>query len=183
MHNDYVIEPQDNIPVLIPRCMYSQDTIPRQCLVNASDRSFTTGKGTVIGEAVEARQVGLDVEKKSVPELFKSPDHLKQLVDKSAINLNENQQEQLGKFMFEYADFFDENEFDVGNFKEIEHSIDTGSATPIKQRMRRTPLDFVHQEEAHLETILNAGIIEPSTSEWASPPVLIRKRFLIFRNP
>lgn len=42
--------------------------------------------------------------------------------------------------------------------------------------MRRTPLDFVHEEESHLQTMLNAGIIEPSTSEWASPPVLIRKR-------
>ena len=85
--------------MLIPRCMYSQETTPRLCLVNASDRNFTTGKGTEIGETVEAHQVGLDVEKKSVPQLFKSPDHLKPLVDKSAINLNENQQEQLRKFI------------------------------------------------------------------------------------
>lgn len=42
--------------------------------------------------------------------------------------------------------------------------------------MRRTPLDFVHEEESHLQTMLNAGIIEPSTLESASPPVLIRKR-------
>lgn len=72
--------------------------------------------------------------------------------------------------------FFAENEFDLGNFREIKHSINTGSSTPIKQRMRRTPLDFAHEEEAHLKTMLNAGIIEPSTSEWASPLVLIRKR-------
>ena len=31
LHNDYVIEPEDNIPVLIPRYMYSQDTTPRLC--------------------------------------------------------------------------------------------------------------------------------------------------------
>lgn len=42
--------------------------------------------------------------------------------------------------------------------------------------MRRTPLDFAHEEESHLQTMLNAGIIEPSISELASPPVLIRKR-------
>lgn len=34
----------------------------------------------------------------------------------------------------------------------------------------------MHEEESHLQTMLNAGIIEPSTSEWPSPPVLIRKR-------
>lgn len=42
--------------------------------------------------------------------------------------------------------------------------------------MRRTPFDFVHEEESHLQTMLNAGIIEPSTTEWAHSPVLIRKR-------
>lgn len=78
--------------------------------------------------------------------------------------------------MAEYQDVFAENGFDLGNFIEIEHAIDTGTASPIKQRMRRTPLDFMHEEESHLQTMLNAGIIEPSTSKWASPPVLIRIR-------
>lgn len=76
----------------------------------------------------------------------------------------------------EYQDVFAENEFDLGTFTEIEHSINTGSASPIKQRMRRTPLDFVQEEENHLHTMLEAGVIEPSTSEWASPPVFVRKR-------
>ena len=64
----------------------------------------------------------LDVEKKSVPHLSKIPDHLKPLVDNSAINLNKNQQEQLEKFILEYVDVFAENEFNLGNFKEIAHS-------------------------------------------------------------
>lgn len=75
----------------------------------------------------------------------------------------------------EYQDVFAQNEFDLVSFTDIEHSIDTGFAPPIKQRMRRTPLDFV-QEENHLQTMLEAGIIEPSNSEWASPPVLVRKK-------
>lgn len=90
--------------------------------------------------------------------------------------MSEHQQNQFEKLVSEYQDVFAENVFDLGNFIEMEHAIDTGTAPPIKQRMRRTPLDFVHKEESHLQTMLNAGIIEPSTSEWASPPVLIRKR-------
>ena len=35
---------------------------------------------------------------------------------------------------------------------------------------------FVEEEEKHLNKMLEAGVIEPSVSEWASPPVLIRKR-------
>ncbi len=42
--------------------------------------------------------------------------------------------------------------------------------------MRRTPACFVGEEEAHLKKMLEAGVIEESTSEWASSPVLIRKR-------
>jgi hypothetical protein len=42
--------------------------------------------------------------------------------------------------------------------------------------MRRTPACFVDEEEAHLQKMLDAGVIQPSISEWASAPVLIRKR-------
>lgn len=46
---------------------------------------------------------------------------------------------------------FAKYEFDLGNFTAVEHSIDTGSAKPIKQRMRRTPMGFAEEEEAHLK--------------------------------
>jgi hypothetical protein len=63
----------------------------------------------------------------------------------------------------------------IGAFREVEHCIDTGQAQPIKQRMRRTPLQFVEEEKQQLSRMLAAGVIEPSVSEWASAPVLIRK--------
>ncbi|VDI29491.1 Hypothetical predicted protein [Mytilus galloprovincialis] len=42
--------------------------------------------------------------------------------------------------------------------------------------MRRTPLGFEKEEEEHLQQLLDKGIIEPSTLEWASPLVLVRKK-------
>lgn len=45
----------------------------------------------------------------------------------------------------------------------------------MKQGMRRTPVGF-EKEEAHLQKMLDAGVIKPSSSEWASAPVLVRKR-------
>ena len=42
--------------------------------------------------------------------------------------------------------------------------------------MRRSPLGFEKQEKANLEQMLAAGVIEHSHSEWASPPVLVRKK-------
>ena len=71
---------------------------------------------------------------------------------------------------------FAKDEFDLGNFTVIEHWIDTQNAAPIKQRLRRTPACFVGEEEAHLKKMLDAGVIQESVSDWASSPVLIRKR-------
>lgn len=58
----------------------------------------------------------------------------------------------------------------------MEHSIDTGNDKPNHQRLRRTPISFAEDEERHLQKMIAAGVVEPSLSEWASPPVLIRKR-------
>lgn len=75
-----------------------------------------------------------------------------------------------------YSDVFAKNKFDLGNFTAIEHNIDTRDAAPIKQRLRRTPACYVGEEEKHLNKLLDAGVIEPSISEWASAPVLVRKK-------
>ena len=42
--------------------------------------------------------------------------------------------------------------------------------------MRRTPAGFAGEEKAHLEKMLKTGVIKPSISEWATAPVLVRKR-------
>ena len=42
--------------------------------------------------------------------------------------------------------------------------------------MRRTPACFVNEEKAHLDKMLDAGVIQPSISEWAAAPVLVRKK-------
>ena len=104
------------------------------------------------------------------------PDHLKELFHRSIEHLNRKEQHQLANLLVEFEDVFAKPEFDLGNFSDIEHDIDTGSAKPIKQRMRRTPAGFASEEEAHLEKMLKAGVIQPSISEWASAPVLVRKR-------
>jgi hypothetical protein len=76
----------------------------------------------------------------------------------------------------DYVDVFSAHEFDLGNFTAIENAIETGDSKPIKQKLRRTPASFEGEEERHIQKTLKADVIEPSISEWASPPVLVRKR-------
>jgi len=98
------------------------------------------------------------------------------MFEKSCVNLRDSERLQFRELLNEYQDVFAKSEFDLGNFTEIEHSINTGDALPVKLKMRRTPACFVNEAEAHLQKMLDAGGIEPSTSEWASAPSLIRKR-------
>ena len=39
------------------------------------------------------------------------------------------------------------DEFDLGSFQGVQDTIDTDDAQPIKQRMRRTLLQFVDEEK------------------------------------
>jgi hypothetical protein len=84
-------------------------------------------------------------------------------------------------FTCQYAELASSLEYHTFPAKVSRHlstrdGIDTGTNRPVKQRIRRTPLGFAGEEEAQLKKMLSAGVIRPSVSEWASAPVLIRKR-------
>ena len=58
----------------------------------------------------------------------------------------------------------------------VQHHISAGDATPIQQKPYRVPYaqrDLVKQE---LDRMLQANVIRPSTSPWASPIVLVPKK-------
>ena len=57
-----------------------------------------------------------------------------------------------------------------------EHAIDVGDHKPINQPPRRVPVAFAEEEENVIKQMENQGIIRPSTSPWASPIVLVRKK-------
>ncbi len=111
----------------------------------------------------------------SEAEIGETPEHVRALLE-SANNLTPEQLSQLKDIIIEFEDVFAKHSCDFGEFNGIEHTIDTGDAKPVKQRLRRTPIKFAGEEEAEITKMLKAGVIQPSTSDWASAPVLVRKR-------
>ncbi|ELU09188.1 hypothetical protein CAPTEDRAFT_202802 [Capitella teleta] len=87
---------------------------------------------------------------------------------------------ELTNLLSDYGDVFAISDTDLGRFDRIKHGIDTGGTSPIKQRMRRTPLGFAEEEDKYLDSMLKHGIIRPSFSDWASSPVLVLGRFRDF---
>ena len=104
------------------------------------------------------------------------PAHLTDLFETSKINLSASDQMKLKELFIEFKDVFSKGDDDLGCFTEMRFQINTSDAAPVKHKLRRTPIGFEKEEEAHLNKMLENGIIRKSTSNWASSPVLVRKK-------
>ena len=183
---DYIVESNPITKLAIPRSVHHCDKNTLEvCVLNLSDNYKVVKKGENIATAMEAEVVQGDTDSHSGFPLSREteqieqpfvPDHLKDMFENSCQNLSEEQSDQLRRVLIEFQDVFAKHTYDLGNFNAIEHEINTGDAKPVKSKMRRTPLKFAGEEEAELQKMLDAGVIKPSVSDWASAPVLIRKR-------
>ena len=106
----------------------------------------------------------------------KLPEYMRTLYEKSCRNLTSAQAKKVLQVLLKFLEVFAAMDLDIGRFTALVHYIRTGSAFPIKQGMRRSPLGFEQEEKKTIDSMLDAGVIEPSQSEWASPPVLVRKK-------
>jgi len=81
----------------------------------------------------------------------------------------------LKRLINKYSDIFSRSEFNLGETPLGFHRIDTGDARPVRQTLRRQPYDLVPKIYAYVEGMCKAGIIEPSSSPWASNLVVVKK--------
>ena len=75
-----------------------------------------------------------------------------------------------------YGDIFAEDDTDLGRTKRVNHKIDTGTSAPIRHHPRRIPFAKREQARELLEKMLKRDVVEPSTSPWSSPIVLVTKK-------
>ncbi|KII71532.1 Transposon Ty3-I Gag-Pol polyprotein [Thelohanellus kitauei] len=76
---------------------------------------------------------------------------------------------------------FSLNEFDYGCVKTFEHRIELNDPNPVKQICRRFPMHIKDKIQEHIKKLLEADIIEPNQSPWASNFVLTKKKDGSFR--
>ena len=55
----------------------------------------------------------------------------------------------------------------------VEHRINTGDAVPIKLPPRKIAHAFADEDRQQLEKLKSKKVIQPSTSPWAAPLVLV----------
>ena len=88
----------------------------------------------------------------------------------------EQQQCSVKKLLEEYQHLFALNLKEVGKTSLVQHEIKLNNKTPFKERYRRIPSHQYEEVRKHLQEMLDIGAIRRSTSPWASPVVLVRKK-------
>lgn len=65
---------------------------------------------------------------------------------------------------------------DFGRTHLVKCKIDVGDVPPIRQLSRRIPISRIDEVHNLVKDMYKTGVIEPSTSPWASAIVLVKKK-------
>ena len=87
------------------------------------------------------------------------------------------QKSQLNKVLEKFLDVMSST---PGCTTEIEHQITTTGTRPVRLPPYRLPHAYRDLVEKEIKEMLVAGVIDPSSSEWASPIVLVARRMAPF---
>ena len=104
------------------------------------------------------------------------PNHLVDLYQRTSSCLGETQKVDVEALLVEFADVFAHSADDLGRTSIVSHEINTSGTRPIRQHPRHLPLSQRVEAEAEIASMLQRGVIEPSSSPWASSIVLVRKK-------
>ncbi|XP_049518616.1 uncharacterized protein LOC125943367 [Dermacentor silvarum] len=91
-------------------------------------------------------------------------------------DLPSDQATDLRRLLESYHDIFDFDDRSLSQTSVVQHRIDTGNASPIRRRPYRVSLAERRVIQGEVDKMLTKGVIEPSSSPWASPVVLVKKK-------
>ena len=103
------------------------------------------------------------------------PPHLQTLFDKATAKWSKAKQRAISWLLNSFHDVFSRDEFDLGKMHLMEHHIETGEAAPVKVPPWHIPLAFADEDCREVEKLKRRGVIQPSTSPWAAPLVMVQK--------
>ena len=159
----------------------NQNIIPVR-VINPSEDSCELFKGTTLGNCSLVDSVLSDTAEVKLgsvsleSEIIGLPEYLEPIFEDSIVNLTNDQQDIVKSLLWSYKDLFAKRKSDRGKTHLVKHTINTGDHKSIKQRPRHMPLAKREAEREEVDKMLQAGVIEPSSSPWASPIVLVTKK-------
>ena len=104
------------------------------------------------------------------------PEHLTRLYSDTADALSDSEKAKVRSLLNHFSDVFSKDELDIGRTHLVEHEVDTGVAAPVRLPPRPVPLAYAEAEKNAIDEMLNQGIIRKSSSPWASPICLVKRK-------
>ena len=82
----------------------------------------------------------------------------------------------LERLLRKYAGTFASGPTDLGRTSFMYNRIDNVDNNPVRQPMRRVPHEHIPVLKAEVDKLQKAGAVVPSTSPFASPTILVKKK-------
>ena len=82
----------------------------------------------------------------------------------------------LEKLLQRYSHVFSAGEHDLGRTSLVQHDIPTRDHKPLHKANYRQAFHLRKEANRQVETLLENGVIEPSTSPWSSPVLMVPKK-------
>ena len=148
-------------------------------VLNPTKRFQTIAKHAVVGsietleDDIKIIAIPTDPEKKNGEENVRPGDKM----DINNTNLNTEQFKTLQELVNEFADIAGEGIGDLGRTTVVEHVIETmPGSMPVRSKPYNVPVGIRHEVKKQIDQMLEKGLISPSSGEWTSPIVLVRKK-------
>lgn len=181
-----IIEPLNNSRLsskglFVARTLANNENIVPIRIVNLTEEPQTIGANTTVALAKPVKFVqDFELQHPSKEDRADENSHEGdlpvQLEEMLKSDLEDQEKKEARELLNKYKHIFSLSDNDVGRCDLLQHTIHTGDAAPIRQPPRRTPPWKQTEIERQVENLLEKGMIQESTSPWASGVVLVTKK-------
>lgn len=174
--------------VVVPTLVSSESHIFPVQVMNMSDEDIWLRPRTRLGvltqvDSVESdercevqfQKISADTEQVSIDKKTDVPTDVQSILDKLDLCGSPEQKAQLALLLEKYSFVFATEDEDLGYTERVQHEIHLTDDIPVTQPYRRIPPTQYSEVREHIGKLLKKGVIQESSSAYASPIVLVRK--------
>ncbi|GBM77349.1 hypothetical protein AVEN_52719-1 [Araneus ventricosus] len=149
-------------------------------VLNLNDTPLTLNKGMVRANVSPIHEFA-SIENVNCVSSGNSNDNKNWLKGIKLNHLTSSQQQQVLELLTKFNNVFAQNISDLGECGIIKHTIQLTDDIPTRQKPYCVPYNLKNEMKNHINILLDAGIIQPSTSPYCAPVLLVKKSDGSFR--
>ena len=106
----------------------------------------------------------------------KSLKELENLFKIDNVNISTAEKNKVYDILARHSKVISEGKHDLGEMRNVKHTIETEGSQPIRVPYRRLPHHQSENIRTEIEAMLMAEVIEPSNLPWSVPVVMVKKK-------